>query len=426
MTWEQKQMYICQLMEEDDVKQQRTVVAESRRGISFKFFLKTYQGRNLQVCRAMFLSTFGLKQKMVKNWFKNRKTFGLRENPKAVHNRKNAAREKSDSYQALLNRKIRLLTFLVDYPKLESHYCRKDTEKEYFETEHRTLIDLYKQYVAVCEEEKSLQLSFPVFSGTLKNLNFSLFKPRKDQCDICVAHKVGNVSLDKFDSHRKNVHRASKEKELDVKAAKSGLIILLCMDTEAVVLCPRCKASALYYKSKLQLHNFTIYNILSHDSTNYIWDETEGDLQSSSFTSIVVHHLEKIMASSPLPITIFSDGCGYQNRNVVLANALRLLAMKHSRNITQKFLEVGHTHMECDSTHACIERKSRDMTINLPGDFVEAVKAARDKPFPFEAVHLTHTFFLNYDDDEYRTLNSIRPGKRYTFFGFNKFYNFPF
>lgn len=166
----------------------------------------------------------------------------------------------------------------------------------------------------------------------------------------------------RFTPEKCSSHRAAKEKELDVKAAKSGLIVLLCMDKEAVVLCPKCKASALYYKSKLQLHNFTIYNILSHDSTNYIWDETEGDLQSSSFTSIVIHHLQKIIASSPLPITIYSDGCGYQNRNVVLANALRLLAMKHSRNITQKFLEVGHTHMECDSTHACIERKTRDMT----------------------------------------------------------------
>ncbi|KAG4073204.1 hypothetical protein HA402_013469 [Bradysia odoriphaga] len=411
MSWQQKQMYVCQLMEEDDVKQHRTV-RESRRGNSFKFFLKNSKGRNVQVCRAMFLSTFGLKQKVVKNWFMNRKKFGLRENPKSVQSRKNAAREKSDSHQALLNRKIRLLSFLIDFPKLESHYCRKDTDKEYFETEHRTLIDLYKQYVAVCKEENTVQLSFPVFSGTLKNLNFSLFKPRKDQCDTCSAHKVGNVSIDEYDAHRKNVHRAAEEKTLDVKAAKSGSIILLCMDTQAVVLCPRLKASALYYRSKLQLHNFTLYNIVSHDSTNYIWDETEGDLQSSSFTSIVIQHLEKVMKSSPLPIVIYSDGCGYQNRNVVLSNALRLLAIKHSRNITQKFLEVGHTHMECDSTHACIERKTRDMIINLPCDFEKAVKEARDKPFPFEVVHLTHTFFSNYDDKEYLTLNSIRPGKK--------------
>lgn len=269
---------------------------------------------------------------------------------------------------------------------------------------------MYKQYVEVCKNESSIPLSFPVFSGTLKNLDFRLFKPRKDQCDTCSAYKVGNLNIDEFKMHRKAVDRASREKEIDVKAAKKKMIILLCMDAEGVVLCPKLKASALYYRSKLQLHNFTIYDIFTHDSSNYVWDETESDLQSSTFTSIVIHHLEKVIKASSLPITIYSDGCGYQNRNVVISNALRLLAMKHSRNITQKFLEVGHTHMECDSTHACIERKTRDMTLNVPNDFERAVKAARDKPFPFEVEHLTHSFFRNYDDQEYLTLKSIRPG----------------
>lgn len=94
--------------------------------------------------------------------------YGLRENPLAMQKRKNIKRQKSDTSQALLDRKIRLLSFQIDYPKLESHYCRKDTGKEYFQTTHQTLTDLYKDYVDVCSHEKSLQLSFPVFSGTLK------------------------------------------------------------------------------------------------------------------------------------------------------------------------------------------------------------------------------------------------------------------
>ncbi|KAJ6642910.1 hypothetical protein Bhyg_07866 [Pseudolycoriella hygida] len=95
-----------------------------------------------------------------------------------------------------------------------------------------------------------------------------------------------------------------------------------------------------------------------------------------------------------------------------MANALRLLAMKYKTTITQKFLEVGHTHMECDSTHACIERKSKGMTFDLPSDFVSAIVTARDKPFPFFVEHLTHSFFRNYDDQEFLTLKSIRPGKK--------------
>ena len=156
-----------------------------------------------------------------------KKKFGLQDNPNVIQNRKYVARAQSEFNQALLERKIRLLTFLIEYPKLESHYCRKDTDKEYFETEHQTLIDLYKQYVEVCKNESSIPLSFPVFSGTLKNLDFCLFKPRKDQCDTCSAYKVGNLNIDEFKMHRKAVDRASREKEMDVKAAKKKMIILL-------------------------------------------------------------------------------------------------------------------------------------------------------------------------------------------------------
>lgn len=213
------------------------------------------------------------------------------------------------------------------------------------------------------------------------------------------------------------MNRAAAEKDSDIELAIKGLIILLCMDVEGVVLCPKLLASALYFKSKLQIHNFTLYDILTHDSTNYPWDETEGDLQSSTFVSIVIHHLEQRIKTNPLPITIYSDGCTYQNRNVVLSNALRLFAMKHSRTVTQKFLEVGHTHMECDSTHACIERKTKNMTLSSPKIFEDAILKAREKPFPFVVKHLDHTFFRNYDDKDYLTLKSIRPGNKIlTFF----------
>lgn len=410
MKWEQKQMYIGNLIEETGIKQRKVNAESSRRQQSYKYFLITAKGKRLQVCLKMFLGTFGLNEKMVRDWLDSEEDFGLRENPLTIQKRKNASRQKSEANKILLERKIRLLTFLIDFPKLESHYCRKDTEKEYFETTHQTLTDLYQQYVEVCKQNDSLPLSFPVFSGTLKNLNFCIFKPRKDQCDQCIRYKTGNVSIEQFLEHRDDVKRAGIEKANDVKAAINKLIILLCMDVEGVVLCPKLLASALYFKSKLHLHNFTLYNILTHDSANYVWDETEGDLQSSTFASIVIHHLKERIKTSDLPIIIYSDGCTYQNRNVVLANALRLFAMQHSRTITQKFLEVGHTQMECDSTHACIDRKTKNMTLSSPNDFEKAITTARDKPFPLVVHHLTHTFFRNYDDNEYLTYKSIRPG----------------
>lgn len=186
------------------------------------------------------------------------------------------------------------------------------------------------------------------------------------------------------------------------------------MDVQAVQLCPKQNASALYFKLKLQMHYFTIYDLLSHKSSNYVWDETQGELKASIFTSIVVCHLENLIASKSCrdTIIIYSDGCGYQNRNAVLANALSQFATKHQVTIVQKFLVKGHTQMECDSSHALIERATKGKTINLSSDFINAIKEARTNPFPLDVKNLTHDFFLNFDDPNVMKYNSIRPGMR--------------
>lgn len=66
--------------------------------------------------------------------------------------------------------------------------------------------------------------------------------------------------------------------------------------------------------------------------------------------------------------------------------------------------------MECDSSHALIEREARDKTVNLPIDFVEAVSTARSKPFPLDVELLTHDYFQNYEDPGILIYKSIRPG----------------
>lgn len=111
---------------------------------------------------------------------------------------------------------------------------------------------------------------------------------------------------------------------------------------------------------------------------------------------------------------MFSDGCGYQNRNSVMSNALSYFATKNNVCIEQKFLEKGHTQMECDSAHALIERKLKRRQITLPSQYVDIIYEARKRPFPFEVVYLSHDFFKNYDDKSVIRFHSIRPGKAKT------------
>lgn len=400
MNWSQKKFFVCNLIESNSSKKKT-------------YYLTKSDNKKLQVCRNMFLNTFGIKAKMVRGWLNSRIEFGFFENPNDVQQRKVEKMQQSETFKENQRRKNYLRDFLVRFPKLESHYCRKDSEKEYFQTEHRTITSLYEDYSNFCGIDNEKVLSITTFSNMIKELNYSLFKPRKDQCDTCVAYKVGNISEAEFRSHRAEIEICRKQKEKDVEDGLLGLCILLCQDVQAVQLCPKLLASALYFKLKLQVHNFTIYDIISHKSSNYIWDETQGEVKASIFVSIVVNHIRELVKqiSPNVPIIIYSDGCGYQNRNAILSSALSQLAMESTVTIIQKFLVKGHTQMECDSSHALIERKTKGMTVDIPNDFVEAVKAARSDPFPLDVHNLEHTFFYNYDDPEIMSYESIRPGK---------------
>lgn len=168
---------------------------------------------------------------------------------------------------------------------------------------------------------------------------------------------------------------------------------------------------------KLQLHNFTIYNILTHESDNYVWGETDGWLVSSVFATCIIKHLRKMQTLSPEihHIIIYSDGCFYQNRNVVLSNALLAFSMETQITIEQKFLISGHTQMECDSSHSLIERKIKNKQINLPSQFVQLIKEARKVPAPLQAHQLQYDYFLNYENMPKR-YSSIRPGKNIAYY----------
>jgi hypothetical protein len=145
----------------------------------------------------------------------------------------------------------------------------------------------------------------------------------------------------------------------------------------------------------------------THDVTCYFWHEGEGGLDADVFASCLHDYItndERCKAADK--VVIYSDGCTYQNRNVTLANMLMQISVS-GKTIIQKFLEKGHTQMECDSVHATCERAFRNRPIYVPANYVELIKTAR-KTHPYQVKYLTHEFFSTFPQQ----LNSIRPGKR--------------
>ena len=245
------------------------------------------------------------------------------------------------------------------------------------------------------------------FTAILKKQKISIHHPRKDQCDICSGFKVGTIDDEEYRNHikRKDDARAAKR---GAKESANSEKLVITMDLQSVLVCPKTNASSMYYKQKLQVHNFTIYELNKGDVHLYVWHEANGGVSSNEFTSCIADYISKI-SNSYKHVVLISDGCNYQNRNKVLASTLSDLAKTKSIVIEQLFLAKGHTMMEADSVHATLEQYFKP-PINSPADYIARMRLARSKqPYNVNVIH--YGFFLKYDDLN-TNLSSLRPGKK--------------
>lgn len=349
----------------------------------------------------MFLSTLCIGEWSVNNWMKQKELSN--EEIKELDENKNTHIKKASV------EKIFLQDFLTRLPKLESHYCRKDSKKLYLEPQWHTISDLYRFYTNECKENNNRPLSHTYFKEEFDKQNLSLFKPKKDQCDTCNEYQVGNISQEDHQLHidRKTSAQEEKSKQKELAQNNSSKLIFT-MDVQAVLTAPKLQISASYYKKKLIAHNFTFFNLATKKGDCYIWHEGSGNITANEFTTIILHQIEKYLTTETKEVILFSDGCGYQNRNAILSNSLSYFAQMKNINIYQYYLEKGHTQMECDSMHACIERKIQNRDIYVPGCYVQICRNAKLKD-PYDVEYLDYTFFKNYGNIN-QVYTSIRPG----------------
>ncbi|KAL4721246.1 hypothetical protein ACJJTC_011701 [Scirpophaga incertulas] len=240
---------------------------------------------------------------------------------------------------------IFLNKFLDDLPKMPYHYCQASSIKLYLKPVVQSKLKLYKLYCEKCNEQQEKPTSRWLFDQIFNKKNLSLFSPKKDQCDLCCSHDVGNISEAKYREHILKKDRARQEKTQDKLRITNKEVHVFTHDLQSVQLCPKLEASAIYYKTKLCVHNFTIYNLENKDVHCYWFDECTAGLVASVYTTCIIDCLKKRCLRSCCLI-LYSDGCATQNRNAVLSNALLESAMDYNIQIKQKVLEKGHTQME--------------------------------------------------------------------------------
>ena len=281
--------------------------------------------------------------------------------------------------------------------------------KNYLEPLFASKSEVYREYKAKCTENDKAPYHKTGFTELFHELNLSLYQPKKDQCDTCCGYEAGsNVDEETYQEHlrRKTEAQAAKAADKDLALNDPSLKVVT-MDLQSLLICPKLKASSLYYKMKLSCHNFTIFYLSNQKVMNYFWHESEGELTVNCFASCVIDYLNSINTNVVKEVIIYSDGCTYQNRNATLSNAILHFCVKSGLRIEQKYLERGHTQMECDSVHSCVEQKIKKKPIYIPQNYVDFIKEAR-LGTPYEIQYIDHTFFKDFSGLNYYP--SIRPG----------------
>ncbi|MES9905049.1 MAG: hypothetical protein ABW168_20530 [Sedimenticola sp.] len=400
LNWDERKVYVISLVKLVPIA--KKIDGPGRRGVTYKYYLKKNDTLHI-VCKHMFLSTLGIGERTIYEWLKDT-DHGIPEKPERKTRDPSEGHRKAREYAE---------KYLESLPKLPSHYCRSSSSKLYLEPVFESFSVLYSEYKKYCTEHDQPVVCYTVFTSMFKDMNLSLFSPKKDQCDLCCGYEAGNVSVEDYNKHieKKDAARNAKTKDKEkCENDDTGACVVITMDVQSVLLSPRLQASAMYYKTKLACHNFTVYDLKSKEVTCYFWHEGEGDLTSDSFSSCITDYIETLTEDQNVKeIIIYSDGCCYQNRNVGLSNTLLKLAVDKHVTITQKYLEKGHTQMEVDSAHSVIERKLKKKPIYVPYNYVEVMSQARPSQ-PYKVKYITHEFFGKYSDLQY--YSSIRPGVR--------------
>ena len=135
---------------------------------------------------------------------------------------------------------------------------------------------MYKLYKEDCQE------GIPVSEFKYRQVfdtefNIWFHRPQKDQCDTCVAyrHKTSPSEEDKevYVMHQKDKEKAREIKNLAKSQSKLPLKASCAFDMQQILLCPHGLSSSFYYKRRLGVFNFTVYNFGDSEG---LWPETEA------------------------------------------------------------------------------------------------------------------------------------------------------
>ena len=367
---------------------------DSRRSFSFYYYF-FIDGNRYRVCKQFYLTTIAVSARRISDFHqtKDEETSTPSEPKWGKHTKKKVSDERKQFARDHIN----------SFPRIESHYCRAVSKKEYLEAS-LNLQKMYELYEKKCEENAIDPVKFHMYRDIFNHeFNIEFQKPKKDLCDLCYEFShTDQPSKELADKHR--IHLSSKndtknERKKD-RELKDKTVAVVCIDLENVITLPQSNVGNFYYKRKLSQYNLTGHCSLNKRGYCVLWHEGNAGRGGNDIASGTILMLEKILKEFPgiKKFILWFDSCVPQNRNSYMSVALREFIINHPEIdlIEQKFCEPGHSSIqEVDNIHSQIDRALSPAEIFSPLGLLRMLPNVNRK-HAFSVIQMQNNNIKNY------------------------------
>lgn len=409
-SYERKMDYICSSVQEHKTKTylDNTGKEVAKKKNVMRIYSLFIESERVRVCKKFFLKTLSISEstvnqalsKMVHGHFKGRGERG----------RHAPAKKTSEE------RLNEIRNHIESFPTVESHYLRKSSQRMYLAPD-LNIRRMHEQYVRKCQENGTEAVNEPVYRRIFnEEYNISFHVPKKDQCNFCNKHDsakadgtLDDKSKEEYKMHQQRKVVAREQKFKDSNIARQNNKGHTCtFDLQSVLYTPCSLVNVMYYMKKLCCYNLSIYSAGNKSAVCYLWSEVDGKRGSNEIsTCLNLYHLS--LDSAIEHVILYSDACTGQNRNRIVATCLphSVAVIPQLKIIDHKFLESGHTYMECDFMHSAIEFAKSSTKIFVPSQWDTVITMARRKN-PYHVVPLKHYDFKDFKGVKINTLQSSK------------------
>ncbi|XP_050315706.1 uncharacterized protein LOC126750209 isoform X1 [Anthonomus grandis grandis] len=285
-------------------------------------------------------------------------------------------------------RRSQVIDHINSFPRYESHYSRRHTQKQYLAANLnvRLMYSLYK-------EQTTTPVAYDIYRQIFNDMNLSFKLPHNDTCNTCDTYclklKIATSNEDReviqteWNKHKDIADKHYLAKSQDKGEAKINKSTkMISFDLQQVLATPHIKTSIMFYKRQLSVYNLTIYEGAESIAHNFLWDETIAGRGANQIGSCLYKYF-MALPEHISHVVMYSDTCTGQNRNSHIAAMCFSVLQQHPslKVIDHKFMLSGHSHMECDTAHAMIEKKKKrtDMRIHHPRDWAQLIRSVGKK-----------------------------------------------